>query len=857
MNTRTTLILAIVLVAVGLYALFVAKPWQGPAKPAELPKARELWADKPKVEDIQRVEVVRPGEPRHVYVRKDDKWEIHEPVKATANKWQVDEMVRRIVEMKYDREYEKGAKDRPSPATTGLDQPAFSVTLTTKDNKTYAVAIGRRTPTGGDTYVQKAGSDTVFVANENLYPTFDRRLRDLRDKRVVDLKMDEVVRVKVEGVENFELVKAKDQWMLESPVRARADKTKAENLIRALTSLYAQDFFSDKPANLQAFGLAQPRLTATVTVEHKVEKKEEPKKDQASTQPAETQPVIETKTVIVQYGGPTDANANAYFAKIGGEDPVFTVSKTSYTDVAVKLNDLRDKQVVQVDLNKAKKIEAAVGGQSFTLEKTGSQWKYADGTVAELALVEDLIKAARDLKASQYESRESILGLDPDKPRARVAITQEGEPAPATLLVLGRTASGTNAYVTTTALDSVAVVPEDSVAQFLAPPISYRKRDMLTFPQAHANRLEIRRDGQKAVLTKTGTTWAMVEPVSAAADAEAVRTALSDLSVLRARKVVGQGNAAEYGLDRPAVEVTVTVQPPAPATGPATTRATATQPTTTAPTTAKAPTIEDLRKAWREKHPGEPLPSDLAETSESAASQSPAPATQPAPEPTTRPAPVGGPGPAVAATAPAGGGEATTQATTRPVLPPPQVHRVVLSRKGGDVYAMVDGGDLIYQVDPKIYDHLTAEMHDRTVVKFEVSQVTGVAIVRGQEEMSFRQVDGKWKYVQDETVALDEQKVKDLINAVRDSKALRFVSYTAGAGELAPYQLDQPALRVVVTTDGTNRIELLVAGRGPDDKGRYAAVVGSNGVFVLETDQVNKFDKKLSDFLPAAKASTT
>ena len=170
---------------------------------------------------------------------------------------------------------------------------------------------------------------------------------------------------------------------------------------------------------------------------------------------------------------------------------------------------------------------------------------------------------------------------------------------------------------------------------------------------------------------------------------------------------------------------------------------------------------------------------------------------------------------------------------------------------------MIDGSDLVYQIDPKIYEHLDAEMRDRSVAKFEVPQVTSLALIRPGGEMEFTQVDGKWSYRQDNTVALDDQKIKDLLNALRDTKVHRYVRYKAAPADLAAYKLNAPANRIVVTASGGRKIELLISADGPAkdrDKSRYATVVGSDAIFLLKGSDADKLaKKKLSDFTKSNK----
>jgi hypothetical protein len=825
MNTRTTLILALCLVAVSLYLVFVAKPWKPEAGPAEAPKAQQLWAEKPAPESIVRVEVESAREPKRVFVKEDDQWRITKPIAAGAQKYQVDDMVRSVLDATAERQYAAGAKDRPSAETTGLAQPAYTVTLVTKDDKRYTVKIGNRTPTGGDTYVERSDSETVFVANKNLHQTFDKRLRTIRDKRVTQYKATDAVRVKVEGASNFELVKADGTWRLESPVRCRAEQSKVNSLLSSVSNFYAQEFVADAPGSLRAYGLAPPRLTVTVTYEVEVKKPEKKKEgEEPETQPAE--PEKEEKTLVIQFGGPTDAEATAYFAKLGDEDAVFSVAKSSFTNASPKLADIRDKALVTLDTNRVKKLVGSVGGEAFALTKEdGAGWQYADGTEAEAARVLDLLRAIRDLKAIRFE--EDTIAISTGAPRAEMTLTVEGRPEPVTIRVLGKTPSEKNTYVMA-GEDTLAVVAEESVADILAAPISYRPRKMLTFRRADANRLEVRQSDRDVVLVRgEKNTWRMVEPIAGQTDKNAVRDVLSDLSVLRAQKVVGRGNPAAFGLDKPDAVVTVTVQPAAKEASDTNAESEADE----APE-LEAESLEKLRAAWEKNHPGEPLPPDLAAAIEKSA------ATQPTTATATQ--------------------AATTQvAGTQPVetqpAPEPIVHRVTLSRRDGNVYAMVDARELVYQVNAKVYDDVTAEMLDRSVTSYKVDDVTALSIIRPKDRVDLAKRSNDWDYVTDPTVDIDEEKVKEILNALRDLKAVRFVEYDAPADALATYKLDAPALQVIATVAMGEAVRLNVSAVGPDAPAgaRYATIVGSKRVFVLTSEALKKLNKTLEDLVPS------
>jgi len=204
--------------------------------------------------------------------------------------------------------------------------------------------------------------------------------------------------------------------------------------------------------------------------------------------------------------------------------------------------------------------------------------------------------------------------------------------------------------------------------------------------------------------------------------------------------------------------------------------------------------------------------------------------------------------------------QATSAPTTAPArrrLPKPKVKtfRLVVARKGGKVYAKAEGNELIYEIDPLIRTHLLAELHDRRIFRFSSSQVVGLTLELEKERHDFAKREDKWVYLTD-PIPIDEQKVTDLIDALRDMRTHRFVSYHAT--DLERFGLDDPAKQVVITLDDGTTYRLLVANDGPDRgedrRSRYAVVrkgeqdAGPWKVFLLKPEQIRKFDKRLSDF---------
>ena len=124
--------------------------------------------------------------------------------------------------------------------------------------------------------------------------------------------------------------------------------------------------------------------------------------------------------------------------------------------------------------------------------------------------------------------------------------------------------------------------------------------------------------------------------------------------------------------------------------------------------------------------------------------------------------------------------------------------------------------------------------------------------------MTFRKTGDDWKYLGDLVLPIDKEKVTKVLNDVREIKTHRYVDYKAG--DLKPYGLDQPALRLSLAGADGQRTTVLISATGPQDdpdKSRYAVVEGQNKVFLLKSDQVSKLERKLDDFEKSASGEST
>lgn len=567
MNSKSTyaILIAVVLAALAVW-------WAQSGGGAAGANARTSHEPKPLFDhapkNIAAVEIALQARPAMAFVKVDEKWRLTEPIKAPASAATVNGSTSRITDARYLQAFKAGEADRPSDELTGLDKPT-RVKLTDKDGKSTIIKIGAVVPASNSAYLQKDTDDTIYVVEDGIKRDLERTLNDYRDRQICQFDANEAVRIEIGAEHPYVLSKAGEQWTLESPVRARAARSGVDALIRAISGISVTSFIDDNPKNLAVYGLSTPSSLVTVHCEKKVPK---PAPATQSTLPAAPQFDIKPYTVAIAFGAKT---GDKRFARLEGTDTpwVFQVYEATMKAAAPEMMSLRDKVLMQLEINRAQKVILSGGGGDVGLTKKDGQWSLAGAAfaavtnkVAEFSAVDDLLRAARDLRATAFESgEESLRDYGFKSPRSRIEITMEGALEPLRLLVGGTTPSGTGTYVKQVNENTVAVIKAEDAKALIVEPLSLVNRDMLRFDRAHANRLQVTRDKLAHTVEMINGQWRFTAPISGEADVPATNNALTDLATLRARRVVGtKADLGRFGLDHPQLSARITIQPPAP-----------------------------------------------------------------------------------------------------------------------------------------------------------------------------------------------------------------------------------------------------------------------------------------------------
>lgn len=205
-----------------------------------------LWPDAERA-DTRGVELRRDGRALH-FAREGERWTVREgdgpALRADARK--VETLIDDVIEVETASDL---AAESADAAEFGLAPPVAEVVVTVEDGSTLSLRVGRDTPVGYGTYVQKEEGGPVLRARARLSGSLNGggvgALSDFRDKALVSFSASDVTGLVLRGPQALALREDASGWWLDTPVRARADEGKVEELLTALLDLRAEGFVAD------------------------------------------------------------------------------------------------------------------------------------------------------------------------------------------------------------------------------------------------------------------------------------------------------------------------------------------------------------------------------------------------------------------------------------------------------------------------------------------------------------------------------------------------------------------------------------------------------------------------------------
>ncbi len=544
MKSRTTLILVLIALVIG--GLVALDHYKGtPTDEATAKRKKLLDIERA---DITHVELVRTNE-TIVLDKVGNDWEIKQPIATPADHSAVSGILDELQFAQRTRTLSSPDQAGLNQTEIGLNPPRLVLKLSGKKGPA-TLRVGGPTPTGNSVYVQVEGQKEIALTESSVAQRLDRSLNDLRQRTVLEVSAATATRVELKAAgQVVELAKsagttnAEPQWALVQPLSARADQTRASELLNDLNGLRIADFISDDPKDLRTHKLDEPVRELTVW---------KSASDLGST-------------LLI---GPSPSNDTAkVLAKLKGRDSIFTLPADAVHKLDVAVNDLRDRAVVVFDTEAVRGLEVQRGTDRLSVERQEAGWKLTAPVqrAADPDEVDNLLASLEQLEAKEFVA-DVPTDLEPyglTVPSVIISLKGEGTNVLASLLFGSVSATNGLQYAKLAGEPFVYGV-ETNLAEWLpAGPLPLFARRLAELNSDQITRLVIEQAGGAGKLVverDPDKNWRLVEPSTGALDADGLRAVADAFAGLRAEEFVTgtPEKLTECGLDKPALTVTAT-----------------------------------------------------------------------------------------------------------------------------------------------------------------------------------------------------------------------------------------------------------------------------------------------------------
>jgi len=328
MNFRTTIILIVLLAGAGAYV--AVRQLSGPSKESASSASTTGKLVGMETADVTKLSIAPADGQKIVAEKTGTQWRLVEPIKAPADQFTVEDIIRAVTALQ-----SRGELAEDKKASVGLDHPSYVVELTDKNGKTTKVSVGEKNQVADSLYVLVDEQKKPQIVASALYTQLDKQPDAFRSKKLVDVTNDQVKQISItRGDKTVRLEKPGTDWQIVEPKKMPADSTAVSDLLWAATGLNATNFV-EKPSGPSAYGLATPITSVWFSTQA------------PTTQPA-TAPATQGAGATIVFGRYESVLQKDVYASVDG-GPIVTVPTSSLESFNKTALDLRDKKVADID----------------------------------------------------------------------------------------------------------------------------------------------------------------------------------------------------------------------------------------------------------------------------------------------------------------------------------------------------------------------------------------------------------------------------------------------------------------------------------------------------------------------------
>lgn len=363
-------------------------------------------------------------------------------------------------------------------------------------------------------------------------------------RRLFHFTPDDVVELELKKAgSHIQLIMTGDSWMMEKPVRAKADTESIRKVLQYITETKNDAKYvmaeNPSPERLIEFGLANPYLEVNISI------KGDPS----------------PKTIYFGDRGPTQ---NIAYARVKGDPRVYRVVADARAEADRDEYYFREKKIVYFKPFEVDKIEVAVNGQAMRAElPMQGRWEITKPikTRADVVKIMELLSNLSDGEVKAFIDEEpkdlSLYGLNP--PKAELSIWESGDKDNATTLLFGdKDIKKRGVYAKHRDAPNVFLLEEDLWDIVPRDVSHFRDHMAFFFEEENVERIQIKSPERDIIWEKTPQLeWKQKTPKEGPVQFSIIKDFLERLKGLRVKEFVVDNpeGLGKFGLDKPAYTI--------------------------------------------------------------------------------------------------------------------------------------------------------------------------------------------------------------------------------------------------------------------------------------------------------------
>lgn len=257
------------------------------------------------------------------------------------------------------------ARDPREPSSSSSDP---------KGDLAMTLRIGRRDKARNSIYARIEGDPTILALPDSANSFLPRNPLAFRDRGIFASDVDRIEQIRLVGparkvtlngpvlkVGRLNMGLAPTGWWLVEPVEAPADAPSIGQLLKLLANFRAESLVTEKPENLEKFGLKVPALTVTWSAMPEFSMVEKPRK----VDPSPGTITLEDHSLLI--GGTVPEKPTTRYAKLGDFPLIFTVGQDILGTIDA---EWRDHRVLTFDPTHLRQVRLEWPDRGLTLVPT-------------------------------------------------------------------------------------------------------------------------------------------------------------------------------------------------------------------------------------------------------------------------------------------------------------------------------------------------------------------------------------------------------------------------------------------------------------------------------------------------------